>query len=158
MRERRWGIRAGTVGVGVGVDQRRAGLHRRQGVEHGRGQVVGDDERPASAADPTGTWLTEDGRARVRTERCAPRNADLCDHVVRGSQPIGEAGTPKTDRFNPDPRRRGRLLPGHQRRPGLKPTDDGRYAREIYGGDGGDAEPRWTRSRAWLVAGTRAVL
>ena len=27
----------------------------------------------AAPADPSGTWLVEDGRARIRLERCGPR-------------------------------------------------------------------------------------
>ncbi|MHC2002995.1 hypothetical protein ACYQR9_21540 [Methylobacterium sp. CM6241] len=34
---------------------------------------------PAYAPEPTGTWLTEDKRARVRTERCGPGNPTCAD-------------------------------------------------------------------------------
>ena len=32
--------------------------------------VIAGQVNAASVADPSGTWLTEDGRARVRIERC----------------------------------------------------------------------------------------
>lgn len=92
---------------------------------------------PASAADPTGTWLTEDRRARVRTERCGPRNAQLCGYIVWGSKPLDEKGQARVDRENPDPQKRTRLLLGHQMILGLKLGEDGRYAGQIYNGDNG---------------------
>ena len=36
----------------------------------------------ASVADPSGTWLTEDGRARVRVERCGVSLEQICGFVV----------------------------------------------------------------------------
>ena len=92
---------------------------------------------PAHAAEPTGTWLTEDKRARVRTERCGPGSANLCGYVVWGSKPLGENGLPRTDRENPDPGKRDRLLLGHQMILGLKPVEDGRFSGQIYNGDNG---------------------
>ena len=92
---------------------------------------------PAAAADPTGTWFTEDGRARVRTEHCGPGGANLCGYVVWGSKPLGEDGKPKIDRYNPDPKRQARPLLGHQMILGLKKNDDGRFAGKIYNGDNG---------------------
>ena len=92
---------------------------------------------PAAAADPTGTWLTEDGRARVRTEPCGPGQAHLCGYVVWLAKPNDEAGQPRIDRYNPDPRRQARPTLGHQMILGLKPNDAGRYAGRIYNGDNG---------------------
>ena len=92
---------------------------------------------PAAAADPTGTWFTEDGRARVRTEHCGPGGAQLCGYVVWGSKPLGEDGKPKIDRYNPDPKRQVRPLLGHQMILGLKKNEDGRFAGKIYNGDNG---------------------
>ncbi|NEU14110.1 DUF2147 domain-containing protein [Methylobacterium sp. BTF04] len=92
---------------------------------------------PAKAADAAGTWLTEDGRARVRTEPCGPRNAHLCGYVVWGSKPLDETGKPKVDRYNPDPGKQTRALLGHQLILGLKPSEDGRHEGKIYNGDNG---------------------
>ena len=91
----------------------------------------------AKAADPTGTWLTEDRRARVRTERCGPGNANLCGYIVWGSKPLDEKGQPRRDQENPDPQKRTRLLLGHQMILGLKPGEDGQYSGQIYNGDNG---------------------
>ena len=92
---------------------------------------------PAAAADPTGTWLTEDGRARVRTEHCGPGQAHLCGYVVWLSKPNDEAGQARVDRYNPDPRKQARGTLGQQMILGLKPNDEGRYAGKIYNGDNG---------------------
>lgn len=90
---------------------------------------------PAAAADPTGTWLTEDGRARVRTEPCGLDPARLCGYVV-WRNPKDDKAQGSLDKANPDPRRQARPLLGHQMILGLKP-EDGRYAGTIYNGDNG---------------------
>ena len=91
----------------------------------------------ARAAEPFGTWLTEDGRARIRTERCASDNTRLCGYAVWGSKPLDENGKPKTDRFNPDPNKQARLQHGHQMLLGLKPNGDGHYEGKVYNADNG---------------------
>ncbi|MDP4021748.1 DUF2147 domain-containing protein [Methylobacterium sp. NEAU 140] len=92
---------------------------------------------PARAAEPVGTWLTEDGRARVRTEPCAADAARLCGTVVWLQKPLDEDGRPRRDRYNPDPRRQARPVLGHQMLLGLGATAEGRYAGRIYNGDNG---------------------
>jgi len=91
----------------------------------------------ARAAEPFGTWLTEDGRARVRTERCGSDGTRLCGYVVWGSKPLDENGKPKTDRHNPDPSKQGRLQLGHQMLLGLKPNGEGHYEGKVYNADNG---------------------
>lgn len=91
----------------------------------------------ARAAEPFGTWLTEDGRARIRTERCASDNTRLCGYAVWGSKQLDENGKPKTDRFNPDPSKQPRLQHGHQMLLGLKPSGDGHYEGKVYNADNG---------------------
>lgn len=84
----------------------------------------------AAPIHPTGTWITEDGRARVRTERCGPRDRHLCGYIVW----IREAAT---DSKNPDRRKRGRPVLGHQMILGLEPGRDGRHVGKIYNADDG---------------------
>lgn len=93
----------------------------------------------AKAADPTGIWLTEDGRARVRTEHCGSDGRHLCGYVVWLQKPEGEDGKPRTDRYHPDARRQARTILGHQMLLGLKPNSEGRFEGKIYNGDNGKA-------------------
>lgn len=93
--------------------------------------------RAAAPNDASGTWLTEDGRARVRTERCGPQGTNLCGYVVWGSKPLDDQGQPRVDGANPDPQKRTRLQLGHQLILGLKPNQEGRYEGKIYNADNG---------------------
>ena len=36
----------------------------------------------AAPNDPSGTWLVEDGRARIRLERCGPSRERICGFIV----------------------------------------------------------------------------
>lgn len=91
----------------------------------------------ARAAEPFGTWQTEDGRARVRTERCGSDAARLCGFVVWGKEPLDETGKPKVDRYNPNPAKQGRPQLGHQLLSGLKQNAEGRFEGKIYNADNG---------------------
>ena len=93
---------------------------------------------PALAAgDPFGTWATEDGRARVRMERCGATGDRLCGYVVWLKEPKYDDGGAKVDKYNPDPLLRSRLALGHQLLKGLPLNEDGRYAGKIYNADNG---------------------
>ncbi|GJD47866.1 hypothetical protein OPKNFCMD_0578 [Methylobacterium crusticola] len=95
---------------------------------------------PAAAAppvDPTGTWLTEDGRARVRVEHCGAKQEQVCGFVVWLKSPTDDGGRPRTDQFNPDDKRKPRLALGHQMILGLKPNSEARYEGQIYNADNG---------------------
>ena len=96
---------------------------------------------PARAAgtptDPTGTYLTEDGRARVRLEKCGAANEKLCGYVVWLKVPLNDKGEPRTDFKNPDPKKQARPSLGHQLIMGLKPNDDAHYEGQIYNSEDG---------------------
>ena len=47
----------------------------------GAAAYAGMKPAAATADDLTGTWFTEDGRARVRTEHCGSGNKHLCGCV-----------------------------------------------------------------------------
>lgn len=91
----------------------------------------------AWAAEPFGTWQTEDGRARIRTERCGSDAARLCGFVVWGKEPLDETGKPKLDRYNPNPGKQDRPQLGHQLLSGLKQNAEGRFEGKIYNADNG---------------------
>jgi uncharacterized protein (DUF2147 family) len=91
----------------------------------------------ASPADPSGTWLVEDGRARVRVERCGPARDNICGYIVWMKSPVDSRGEPYRDSKNPDPNKRARALLGHQLLMGLRATPDGRFAGDIYNAEDG---------------------
>jgi uncharacterized protein (DUF2147 family) len=99
--------------------------------------IVSTHPGPAAAADLTGTWLTEDTRARVRTERCGSRDAQLCGYLVWARDPRDGKGQPRVDSENPDPLKRKRPILGHQMILGLKLNDEGRFTGKIYNADNG---------------------
>jgi uncharacterized protein (DUF2147 family) len=90
-----------------------------------------------AAADPSRTWLTEDGRARVRIERCGAKLEQICGYVVWIKEPTDANGQPLRDQNNPDPAKRSRLLLGHQLILGLKPGTEGHFDGQIYNAENG---------------------
>jgi uncharacterized protein (DUF2147 family) len=91
----------------------------------------------ASPIDPSGIWLTEDGRARVRIERCMAHQEQVCGYAVWLKNPTDANNRLLVDVKNPDQKKRGRPLLGHQMILGMKPDSEGRYAGRIYNSDNG---------------------
>lgn len=91
----------------------------------------------AAAQDPSGTWLTQDRRARIRLERCGPARDRLCGYVVWLREAVTEAGQPRSDAQNPEAGKRTRPLLGHQLMFGLAPDAEGKYAGQIYNSEDG---------------------
>ncbi|WP_232629998.1 DUF2147 domain-containing protein [Methylobacterium sp. Leaf118] len=94
---------------------------------------------PAAAAnrDPSGTWLTEDGKARIRIEKCGPQEKNLCGYAVWLKVPLNDEGKPRIDFRNPDPKKRARASLGHQLILGLKLNEESRYEGKIYNAEDG---------------------
>jgi uncharacterized protein (DUF2147 family) len=90
----------------------------------------------AAPKDPSGTWLTEDGRARIRVEKCGARQSNICGYVVWMKTPT-ENGEPRLDRRNPDPNKTSRPLLGHQLMMGLRANADENYQGLIYNNEDG---------------------
>jgi uncharacterized protein (DUF2147 family) len=91
----------------------------------------------AAPADPSGTWLVEDGRARIRIERCGPARDRVCGFIVWMKEPDDARGQPYRDSLNPNLDKRGRALLGHQLIMGLQAAPEGWFAGEIYNADDG---------------------
>jgi uncharacterized protein (DUF2147 family) len=91
----------------------------------------------ATAVDPSGTWATEDGRARIRIERCGASMEQVCGYIVWMKETADAKGEPLRDKYNPDPALRSRLLLGHQLMLGLKPSWERHFLGEIYNADDG---------------------
>lgn len=107
--------------------------------------LAGAGGASAAVRDPSGTWLTQDGRARIRLEKCGASRQLVCGYVV-----WIKPGTAKStvDRFNPDPAKATRPVLGHQLLAGLSVNDNDRYAGQIYNSEDGksyDVEV-WTDS------------
>ncbi|CAO4152364.1 hypothetical protein LPLAFNJD_LOCUS3678 [Methylorubrum aminovorans] len=90
----------------------------------------------AAPKDLSGTWLTGDGRAKIRIDRCGPAGSNACGKVVWLKSPADDAGAPRTDVKNPDPKKRVRPIIGLTLLDNLKPEDAG-FAGEIYNADEG---------------------
>ncbi|MCJ2128877.1 DUF2147 domain-containing protein [Methylobacterium sp. E-045] len=90
----------------------------------------------APSKDPSGTWLTKDGRAKIRIDHCGANNANVCGKVVWLKTPTTETGAPRTDAKNPDPKKRLRPVIGLQLIEGLAP-DEEKFSGDIYNIDEG---------------------
>jgi uncharacterized protein (DUF2147 family) len=107
----------------------------------------------------TGTWKTADGRALIEMYYCG---AKICGRVAWLREPCfpaddreGMAGTPRTDRYNPDPEKRNRRVIGLQIMEGFTRNGDNRWDHgTIYDADTG----RTYRSRLTLVDPNRLEL
>ena len=93
--------------------------------------------REGGSLDPAGTWLTEDGRAKVKVEKCGADHTHLCGNVVWLQEPLDEKGHPKVDGKNPDPAKRTRPALGMPLFTDLTPDEDQVYAGKIYNAENG---------------------
>lgn len=90
----------------------------------------------ASAAEPTGTWLTKNGDAQIRIAKCG---AAMCGTIAWLLDPTDRAtGQPQTDTNNPDPAKRGRKVLGLTIF-AMQPDSDGNFAGDIYNVDDGQS-------------------
>jgi len=97
--------------------------------------LLGAALAPAFAADPTGTWLTEDGKATVRVGDCA---GALCGTIVALKEPNDpQTGKPKIDKNNADAGKRGRAIIGVQIVIGLKPDGANKWSGQVYNPEDG---------------------
>lgn len=96
--------------------------------------ACGSAATPASAADPTGTWLTQAGDGRIRVAKCG---SQMCGTIVWIKDPIDAAtGKPPVDEKNPDPGKRNRKILG-LRIFAMAPDSEGNWAGGIYNADDG---------------------
>ena len=87
--------------------------------------------------DPSGTWLTEDGRARVRVEKCGANAANVCGYISWLKDPLTPDGKPRLDIHNPDASKRSRQALGMQILLGLQPDGAGKYKGQVYNAEEG---------------------
>lgn len=89
----------------------------------------------ALAADPTGSWKTEGGKAVVRIANCG---GSLCGNVASLSEPNDPAtGRPKTDKNNSDASKRSRPIVGTPILMGMKPNGADKWSGQLYNAEDG---------------------
>lgn len=87
------------------------------------------------SGDPTGTWLTQAGDAKVQVSKCG---AGLCGTVVWLRDPTDQnTGQPATDDKNPNPALRRRPMIGLPLFREMRPSGVSRWAGRIYNADDG---------------------
>ncbi len=92
----------------------------------------------ALAAEPTGTWLTQNGDAHIRIVKCG---TNMCGTIVWLKDAIDPAtGKAPIDSRNPDPSKRERKILG-LRIFSMVPEKNGAYAGPIYSTDDGNTYP-----------------
>ena len=88
------------------------------------------------AADPNGTWHTEEGKATVHIAACGPA---LCGTIVSlkdANDP--DTGKPRTDKNNADASLRSRPMIGVQVVLGMKPTGTAnKWSGQVYNAEDG---------------------
>jgi uncharacterized protein (DUF2147 family) len=88
-----------------------------------------------SGGDPSGTWLTQAGDARVRVSRCG---GGICGVVVWLREPLNPAnGKPQIDDKNPNPALAKRPMIGLPLFSGMQATGPGKWSGKIYNADDG---------------------
>jgi uncharacterized protein (DUF2147 family) len=85
---------------------------------------------PALAAEPVGTWLTQDQDGQIRITNCG---GAICGALVWMKDPNDPAtGRPKTDKNNPDPSKQSRPLQGVEIVLGMKPSGPNVWSGDVY--------------------------
>lgn len=92
---------------------------------------------PARAADgPAGTWLTEDGEAKVLIYDCG---GAFCGRITWLKEPNDpETGRPKLDKFNKDASKRSQSVLGLNIILGMKPGGAGVWKGALYNPEDGN--------------------
>src|SRR4051812_35773590 len=90
----------------------------------------------ALAADPTGSWQTEGGKATVRIASCG--GGALCGTIVSLREPNDpETGRPKTDKNNADASKRTRPMIGVPIVLSMKPNGADKWTGQVYNAEDG---------------------
>src|SRR5262249_20924767 len=96
--------------------------------------VLGISAVASFAADPTGTWRTEED-ATVRVSNCG---GGLCATIASIKEPNDpKTGKPKTDILNADASKRNRPIVGLQLFTGLRPEGANKWTGQIYNPEDG---------------------
>ena len=89
----------------------------------------------AQGADPTGTWLTQTGDARIKVTRCG---GGICGAVAWLREPNDPlTGRPQRDDKNPNPAVAKRPILGLVLFSNMRPSGTARWSGTIYNADDG---------------------
>src|SRR5262245_9295148 len=89
----------------------------------------------AAAADPSGSWLNEGGKATIRIANCG---GALCGTIAALKEPNDPStGRPLTDKNNPNASLRNRPMIGVQIVLGMKPNGPDKWSGQIYNAEDG---------------------
>jgi uncharacterized protein (DUF2147 family) len=90
---------------------------------------------PETGADPTGTWLTQAGDAKVKVTKCG---GGICGAIVWLRQPTDPAtAKPALDDKNPNPTLAKRPMMGLPLFSGMQPAGPNKWSGQIYNADDG---------------------
>ena len=90
-----------------------------------------------AGADPTGTWLTQAGDAKVKVTKCG---GGICGAIVWLRQPIDAAtAKPALDDKNPNPTLAKRPMMGLPLFSGMQPSGPNKWSGQIYNADDGNS-------------------
>lgn len=91
-------------------------------------------ERPAHAADPRGTWLTQDKDAALTISSCGSR---LCGRVIWLEKTTDRRGALRRDKNNPDPGKQSQRICGLVVIKDLAPSGSDSWAGTVYNPEDG---------------------
>jgi uncharacterized protein (DUF2147 family) len=90
-----------------------------------------------AADDPTGTWLTQAGDAKVKVAKCG---GGLCGTVIWLRQPMDtDTGKPAVDNKNPNRQLANRPIIGLQLFEGMRAEGANKWSGRIYNADDGQS-------------------
>ena len=90
-----------------------------------------------AGGDPSGTWLTQAGDAKVRVSKCG---GGICGVVVWLREPTNPAtGKPQIDDKNPNPSLARRPIIGLPLFSGMRATGPNKWSGQIYNADDGNS-------------------
>jgi uncharacterized protein (DUF2147 family) len=92
--------------------------------------------RAQGTGEPTGTWLTQSGDARVKVSKCG--GGSISGTIVGLKEPIDPAtGKPQVDDKNPNPALKKRPMIGLPLFSGMQPSGPNKWSGQIYNADDG---------------------
>ncbi len=93
--------------------------------------------RAQNAGEPTGTWLTQAGDARVKVGKCG---GGICGVIVGLKDPIDPTtGKPQVDDKNPNPALKRRPMIGLPLFSGMHASGPNKWSGQIYNADDGSS-------------------